>query len=1446
MTTATQSKVSRIFEYLLAVKNMNERTIYNIGDYEKHWWQTELPDTEGCFLGGTGEVEEAWLEVHKQRIMEAPAPPKSLHHWISDWKNPVLHPEKVVSRSRGIDRENDQEIFEKFEDDEKRVADYEEWYEERWLPWARETAPKNEIQKIYDYLFTLHQQLQREGEDLEIAWGHGLFNWEINGLKIRRHLLVTALELQFNAKKGMFTLSPTSKGTELETDMLPAEEVPNMARINEMEQQVKESDIHVWNEESIRPFLREVVHTISSKGYYSMENEVPEQLKDPVITYTPALFLRKSSGRIWQKELETAIEKINNGYSVPTPIKQLAISSDNEAFSEGREEISAEQWPAVGEQLLFPLATNNEQKLIAKKLAYHDGVLVQGPPGTGKSHTIANLISHLLAHGKRVLVTSEKGRALEVLRDKIPEEIRSLCVSVLGGDSRSVKEIEDSIKFIAESLDSQQPETLQQEIERLKTELDQTKRNIAKINYQINQTAEREHTPIKLGGEEFTPLTASKWLADYRTFNFIPDNISLEAEFPFNEEEWKEFFNLHGRINRKDRKMLEKNILITDEIMQPEDFTANVTEFQSLKAELAEYESIVFNWNKEAEFKFSVQEKAMEFEKVTGQLQEIKEDKWRNLLLKEMLQYESRKERWQGFYEQMYQEVTLIDELRQKLIVDDIKLPDENLTVLREDLEVIKGRLENNKSIGWMFKNILGRKYTYIFEGCKINGLEIRNKEDVDKVLAYIKLKTTTQQLVLRWNRMLEEYEGPQLDEYQRRLTTTLKRLLDQIEQIIQWEDKVTHAYAPIKKAVFIPRKAVWDQLEWFNYLTSGLTALHHQEQLDRIQAAFDENEALIKETIAKAGNLDLIDKLWKACQEKDAALWKKAWNELKRLEKLNETYLHYNKLREKLARVTPLWLNELDQSGGEGNPLVPPENTKEAWKWSQLNYWLKKMKQETTMDQLNEELQLEFKNESKLIKQLVTASTWKSQIERTTREQKRSLFAWLNNIKRIGKGTGKYASAYRKEASKEMSTARGAIPVWIMPIRSVIENFDLNTEQFDVVIVDESSQSDLFSLSALLRGKKAVVVGDDQQISPESVGTDISKVHGLIERYLNDIPNRLQFEMKTSLYDTASRIFDSKIILREHFRSVPEIIQFSNDLMYGGMIDPLRLPIGKAVLDPPVKAVRVPDGYRKEDTRKAINEPEAEAIVEKIKRMVEDDKYKDKSIGVISLQGHDQARLIENLLREVIGEEEMIKRQIISGDSYSFQGDERDVILMSMVVAPNLRIGTMTRDSDFQRFNVAASRARDQMILFHSVELGDLNPQCTRYRLLEYCKNPQRVQLEVDEVKEEFDSQFEEEVFRLIKARGYRVVPQVQVGTLGKKIDLVVEGMRNRLAIECDGDRWHGLDKWEEDMERQRILERVGWTFWRIRGSEFYLNRERALDPLWRKLEEMEIEPVG
>jgi very-short-patch-repair endonuclease len=105
-------------------------------------------------------------------------------------------------------------------------------------------------------------------------------------------------------------------------------------------------------------------------------------------------------------------------------------------------------------------------------------------------------------------------------------------------------------------------------------------------------------------------------------------------------------------------------------------------------------------------------------------------------------------------------------------------------------------------------------------------------------------------------------------------------------------------------------------------------------------------------------------------------------------------------------------------------------------------------------------------------------------------------------------------------------------------------------------------------------------------------------------------------------------------------------------------------------------------------------------------------------------------------------------------------------------------------------------------------------------------------------------ESPFEAEVFKILSAHGYKVTPQWQVGAY--RIDMVAEGNGKRLAIECDGERWH-YDKAEEDLARQALLERLGWTFVRIRGSVFYRDktegRQVALLPLFQRLKEIGIE---
>jgi very-short-patch-repair endonuclease len=114
-----------------------------------------------------------------------------------------------------------------------------------------------------------------------------------------------------------------------------------------------------------------------------------------------------------------------------------------------------------------------------------------------------------------------------------------------------------------------------------------------------------------------------------------------------------------------------------------------------------------------------------------------------------------------------------------------------------------------------------------------------------------------------------------------------------------------------------------------------------------------------------------------------------------------------------------------------------------------------------------------------------------------------------------------------------------------------------------------------------------------------------------------------------------------------------------------------------------------------------------------------------------------------------------------------------------------------------------------------------------------------------VDDLRELCESPFEREVYDELTERGYRVIPQVRVGDF--RIDMVVEGHHDaRLAVECDGDRYHGPDKWDADINRQRILERAGWRFWRCFASAFVMHRKDVLQDLVNTLSERGIEPIG
>jgi very-short-patch-repair endonuclease len=375
----------------------------------------------------------------------------------------------------------------------------------------------------------------------------------------------------------------------------------------------------------------------------------------------------------------------------------------------------------------------------------------------------------------------------------------------------------------------------------------------------------------------------------------------------------------------------------------------------------------------------------------------------------------------------------------------------------------------------------------------------------------------------------------------------------------------------------------------------------------------------------------------------------------------------------------------------------------------------------------------------------------------------------------------------------------------------------------------------------ALLRGRKILVVGDDRQVSPTAPFVTQAKIAQLRHHYLDGLPFKNLLEPGESIYDLMRAVFpNERLMLKEHFRCVEPIIQFSMQFYPEKMI-PLRIPTARERLDPPLVDIYVPHGTR--DKRRKINRVEADIIVKEIEVLTKTPSMIRRSIGVISLIGAEQAEFIRSGLSEAIGEELMQRHTILCGDSATFQGTERDVVFLSMVADPVHRTAlTMLRYE--QRFNVAVSRARDRVVLVRSVRREELHPDDLKARLIAHFDSPMPLQSETaGQGLEACESGFERDLMKLLLDRGYRV--RAQVGSF--RIDMVVEGADGRrLAVECDGDRFHGPEHWQEDMRRQRVLERVGWRFWRCFASSFYRDTDYTIGDLVDTLSRMGIEPIG
>lgn len=400
------------------------------------------------------------------------------------------------------------------------------------------------------------------------------------------------------------------------------------------------------------------------------------------------------------------------------------------------------------------------------------------------------------------------------------------------------------------------------------------------------------------------------------------------------------------------------------------------------------------------------------------------------------------------------------------------------------------------------------------------------------------------------------------------------------------------------------------------------------------------------------------------------------------------------------------------------------------------------------------------------------------------------------------------------------------AFPCWCVTTYAVSDSLPLKPGMFDVAIIDEASQCDIASCFPILfRAKKAVIVGDDKQL-PHLSFLEKAKEQSFLSQY--GIPDKYQLMWRfrtNSMFDLADYYSMNSVMLDEHFRSLPPIINFSNHEFYNDRIRVMRKDFNSEKV---LELVHVTDG--KVDFDATRNLPEIEAVVKKLHEIVIEDERKNPdnpvSIGIIS-PFRAQVEQLKISVSKVLSDHMIRKHQIEIGTAHTFQGDERDIMLISWAFADNSYTQSLTFLQKANLFNVAITRGRNKVINFISRNPYELPEGHFRNYIsfMQEYQNRQQAMLSGDIDENTYKNSLEREVAEQIRNLEHNV--QAGVDIAGLNADLLVD---DKFVIEIDGVEDNFSDR-VSNMKKQAIIERCGFKVKRITYREWQYSPKACLD---------------
>ena len=1422
-----------IFECLRELNNIVFSPVRDFSAYDDVFHLADISFAKySCFF--SKHQWPYWFTVKRPNFDGFPVVPAEIADWIGDWggQTPMQQPKVKKYYKNATEfwkpqvNLNSPPILnfegERFDEQPKRIRQWTNWLNNEWQPWAEENVERFAAIQTYEQFCRIFHKLERNRENLEFVAANAVLCWRFDSIEIRHPLITQSLELEYLPEEGIFNVVAKGSLPRFEYDMLFDLTGIDMHKIFMLEQKIFEHPVCLRDGEFLKTFCEEFASIIGYDCLVSSEKTMQRIpiLDQPCIYYNePVFFLRYKDGRKWRGELEGIVEAIDAGASLPNIFNSV---HKNEQVGE---ESATYTWKDNLAEPFLPWVQETAHKDILRQLLANPLTVVQSPPRSFKENLIVNILTHLLAQGKRVLITGGCNSTLrevgKLLYRNFPE-LSPLCVGAVETDRENMIELLSSLREHSRKNSCYDKDEIEREVTKLQKQLAFLQKELIEDKVQVQSARELEYSRrFIMEGEEKFPWQIARWIElNNERLGYIPDEIGHDKECPLNKSEMNEFIELLKKVSLSERAELSRWFPKPSELMSAKELTElfkMLEEFSLHKAErVALLEDCLILEDVSSQ---KIKSILQEYQQALANLPGIEEE-WLAGILEEIIVDRNKLDFWQDFYDIVN---TSLQKLQKFLFILNnhiVELPSGvSHQYIREVLYKLRTEFSKNNKLSILFKLSAGKKIIKVYEKFLIDGALVQNSEDIDLVLCRLDYLDELNKIVTSWNTSVTAVSGP-IVEGETEFAEALAKYNMQIKRVVDWCSKHLKNLNACWEKFANRQPAQWADRNWVIGMLSRIQAwLVDKKQEEYLALLAGQYEIVFKEAQGNELNPSCY-KLKEALDKRDVELWQKSQKKLVVLEEKKMLFRKLDSLYTRLSSVAPLWAQTIVDDKAD-DLFVKLKDWQLAWLLRQAKDWLTKHKKGNNLEEITQRFYQRKDKTKDLIKELCTKSAWQWQLKRVTDDEKKALNCLLE--KTDLQYTDNLADRQTYEFLREVDFWRLSIPAWIMPVNTLLETAGAIDKMFDVVIVADGEKCDIFSSCLLTRGKKALVLGDNMLLGNVQFMQGRAAADLFLKKSFLELPERVKFDLQDSLYSFALRLVENKKnILSERPLLPAKINNFVNKNFYAQR---LRLvPSAQENKNFLPELVRVELDEKKLTGQ--VNEQEAAYIMQKLVAFLNMSEYEGKTFAVITLGGSEQQELLENLILDQVPEEQIARHRIICTTADNYLSGLRDIVLLSFVSA---KIAELV---DPRKLNSILQLVHEQLFLFLPFAAADLLQYSLVTSLLGWDDKVQEDKLNSDKPA----TVIIEDICKLLTEKGYKARGAYQPGNLPLSLDIVVEVGTQKIAVIIDGIR--GKKQLDEMLLEEDTLSQQGWNFWHLRACKFYTDKEKSLEGLCEFLE--------